>query len=274
MSQGSNLKNTCYLGFDCKSMTGFLDEDCPNLHVCTQSMRRHTPDYHTPRESIPYYVDQRNNALTVHRFLSPEARTAGWYAGLPLPYKYENNCLIVDYIRYYYENTQSVQIELALSGWLPPQPVFWQIIDGHLEVVQDQEQFSGNYLSEVISVLQDLPFPLWAKPSLLPYSKEEDGLYVKDIYYSQCIQLGWQKASDLIAIYGLVIYENYCPDCAYHQVASVPADDFQSGHKSYYYCLNCLWSASIISDCIEQEYFLESQSIANNKTVFEQSLDF
>ena len=101
-----------------------------------------------------------------------------------------------------------------------------------MEVVQDQEQLSGSYLSEFISALQDLTSPCWAKPSLLPYSKEKDGLYVKDIYYSQCIQLGWQKASDLIAIYGSVFYENYCPDCAYHQVVSVPADDFQSNCKN------------------------------------------
>lgn len=255
-----DVTNTCYFSFDCKSMTGEVGNDCPNLHICSQSLRRDAPDYYyTARESLPYYIDTKNNALTVYRFLSPAARVVGWHVALRLPYKYENNCLVVERELYYYENPKSVQIELALSGWLPPQEVFWQIIDGHLNVVQSPGEFLGNYLSEFLDVLQNLPQPQWAEPSLLPYSKVEDGLYVGDVYCLECLDLGWQKANDLIAIYGLVIYENYCPGCASYRVVSVPADDNESDCKSYYHCPNCLWSATIMTQWISQQFFLEPE---------------
>lgn len=266
------LTNTCHLGFDCKNMTGFGSLDCPNLQICADSARQHTPtDYYTPRESLPYYIDTKNNALTVYPFLSPAAREVGWHVALRLPYKYENNCLIVDSNLYFYENSQSVQIELALSGWLPPQQLFWQIIDGYLEVVQSPREFLGNYLSEFLEVLQDLPQPQWDKPSLLPYSKVEDGLYVGDVYYLECLEVGWQKASDLIAIYGLVYYVNYCPDCACYQVASVPVGDREFNYTSYYHCPNCLWSAKIMTQWIEQNYFIEPEPATTAETPFDRN---
>lgn len=256
-------------------MTGFALDNCPNLHICTSSVQQHTLDYYyTSRESLPYYIDARNNALTVYRFLSPVAREVGWHVALQLPYKYENNYLIVDSNLFYYENSRSVQIELALLGWLPPQQIFWQIIDGHLEVVQSPGDFLGNYLSEFLEVLQNLPLPLWAKPNLLPYSKVEDGLYVGDIYYWECLELGWRKASDLITIYGLVFYENYCPDCAGYQVASVLIDDCGSNNKSYHHCPNCLWSAKIMTQWIEQHYFIEPEPATTVETLFDENDDF
>ncbi len=61
---------------------------------------------------------------------------------------------------------------------------------GMREVVQSPGEFFGNYLSESLESLQDLPQPQWAKPSLLPYSKLENGLYVEDIYYLECTEIG------------------------------------------------------------------------------------
>lgn len=126
------LTKTCYLGFDCKSMTGFNSSDCPNIHICGANYaRQYTRNDYSATQLLPYYIDRRNNALTVDRCLPSVAREVGWHAALRLPYNYENGCLSVDTNLYYYENPQSVQIELALSGWLPPQQLFWQIIDGH-----------------------------------------------------------------------------------------------------------------------------------------------
>ena len=152
------LTKTCYLGFDCKSMTGFNSSDCPNIHICGANYaRQHTRNDYSATQSLPYYIEPRNNALTVDRSLPSAAREVGWHVALRLPYNYKNNCLSVDSNLYFYENYQSVQIELALLGWLPPQQLFWQIIDGHLEVVQSPGEFFGNYLSESLDILQDLP---------------------------------------------------------------------------------------------------------------------
>lgn len=269
------LTKTCYLSFDCKSMTGFNSLDCPNIHICGANYaRQHTLNDYYATQSLPYYIDPRNNALTVDCSLAPAAREVGWHAALRLPYKYENGCLSVDTNLYYYENPQSVQIELALSGWLTPQQLFWQIIDGHLEVVQYPGEFLGSYLSQSLEILHDLPQPQWATPSLLPYSKLEDGLYVEDIYYLEGAEIGWQKASDLIAIYGMVIYENYCPDCASYQVVSVPADDHSANHISYYHCPNCLWSAKIMTQWIDMNYFIEPEPATTVATPIDGNDDF
>lgn len=234
----SNLTHTCCLGFDCKSMTGFISDDCPNLHVCASSVRRTPNDQVAPRESVPFYIDKRNNALTVDCFLSPTAREAGWHVASRLPYKYENSCLTVDSNKYYYEINEATRIELTQTGWLPPQSLPWQIIDDEFKVVEN---------------LTDAG---WAKAELLPYLKTEDGLVVGDIYYYDCVQLGWAKACDLVAIYGLVIFESYCPDCGSSKVMSVVFERHKDYYKSYYHCPNCLWSASIIPSWIEQQYFL------------------
>lgn len=279
MSQETNLTYTCYLGFDCKSMTGFTCLDCPNLYICTQSVQRHTPDYYTPRESIPYYIDLRNNALTVNRFLSPTTIEAGWSAALSLPYKYENNCLTVDSNRYYYESTEVTRNELIHFGWLPPELLPTELVDGYLLVVQD------------------LPLAGWFQPDLLPFLKTEDGLFVQFDYNYDCRSAGWQCAVDLIHIYQLVICDNYCPECGCTKVMSVVFDDCEDYrgtarkiipalisrsllpsnniknragiifcrqigyYKSYHHCPNCLWSASIIPNWIEKQYFLEPEEI-------------
>ncbi len=145
---------------------------------------------------------------------------------------------------------------------------------GMREVVQSPGEIFGNYLSESLEILQDLPQPQWAKPSLLPYLKLEDGLYVEDIYYLECTEIGWQKASDLIAIYGLVIYENYCPDCACYQVVSVPSGDRAINVASYYHCPNCLWSAKIMTHWIDINYFIESYPATTRGTPFDGNDDF
>lgn len=231
-----DLKNTCYLGFDCKSMTGELGDNCPNLHLCADSAIQHTRDERALIESLPYYIDYRNNALTVYRFLSPAARDAGWQVASSLPYRYEDDCLIVDAIDYYY-NSESTILELGQKGWQPPKLVPWQIVDGYLEVIQD------------------LPEAAWGKPELLPYLKTSSELYVQDIYNYDCSSAGWQSAIDIIDIYQKVICDNYCPICGYNKVLSVVFDDFEDNYRSYHHCPNCLWSANIIPDWIESNYF-------------------
>lgn len=238
MSQSSNLTNTCRSGFDCKSMTGFKSDNCPNFQICAQSIQLHrVSNYHTAKESLPYYFDYKNNALTVYRFLSPAAREAGWHVASLLPYRYEGDRLMVDPIDYYYEISETTRVELARVGWYPPQLLPWQIVSGFFTVVEN------------------FPEAGWGKPELLPYLKTEDGLYVGDIYYYDCVELGWAKACDLIAIYGLVIHENYCPLCASAKVMSAIFDDSQESYRSYHHCPDCLWSASIIPRWIEQNYF-------------------
>lgn len=90
----------------------------------------------------------------------------------------------------------------------------------------------------------------------------------------ECTEIGWQKANDLIAIYGLVIYENYCPGCACYQVVSVPVGDRIINITSYYHCPNCLWSAKIMSQWIEQNYFIEPEPVTIAETPFNGNDDF
>lgn len=170
--------------------------------------------------------------------MSPTTREAGWSAALSLPYKYENNCLIVDSNRYYFESTEVPRNELIHFGWLPPELLPTELVDGYLLVVED------------------LPEAGWAKPDLLPYLKTEHGLFVENIYNYEYKEAGWQCAVDLLHIYQLVIGDNYCPECGSTKVMSVVFDDCEDYYKSYHHCPNCLWLASLIPYWIEQHYFL------------------
>ena len=209
------LKISCGYGFNCKAMTGFASDSCPNLIQCAHAQaRRHTQI--PPTCALPWHTEQRDSicALVVSpKYLLPELRAAGWASAWDLFYEYKDSCLMIQH-RSLLPST-ATQLGWAKSEYLP---YFFNL--GLIVVVQTMEQQECG----------------WREALPIPYQKKECCLIV-NTYSFEAWHVGWQPPTDLEQAIKSLLYDELCPNCGH----SRKLNEVVFGANSWYECAHCLW---------------------------------
>lgn len=215
------LITSCGYGFDCKVMTGFDSNSCPNLSQCAQGRPRSEPrPQRAPYSELPYYFEthQSMRVLVVSQHLPLKAQSAGWMSAQRLFYEYETATSTLFVALHLWR----VPDHAHFIGWCKPENLPYTF-DGYLKVLyptQAQREHG------------------WDAALLLPYSISEDCLIVSTSYCCDAASsAGWESPVDLDATFESLIIDNCCPDCG--NIKNINSAIF--GAFAWYECRNCLW---------------------------------
>lgn len=183
------MTKECWLFLDCKTMTGYPPNKCPNYKNC-----KHNALNSVNRVcALPYerYLSTSAPYLYVYPLRSPEAQESGWFPAVRLPYLYESKKLEVGF--YAPGIYEEVTKEAKQAGYeiAKEMPYYLTEKPKQLRVKQrvSHEQRSAGWHSPI-----DLPLCRKSKPSR--WEVDFDDLKPE---YKEAIAAGWMPAEPIWA---------------------------------------------------------------------------